>query len=453
MRRQLVSELTGQRGSIKTLRAGVFLMAALINGVAIGAPGDFLFRLTAPDPQSNARFGDYVRAVDGHILISEANRRYLPIDSVGRAYLFNSQSGQLLHTFNDPQPATQNRFARGIAGGDGQIFIGTIGNPESVYVFSGATGQLLRTIPSVSAESNNFGASLAYDNGNLLVAEPSFMNATGRAHLFDASTGELQRTLPNPEPKEADVFGGGDSSVALIGNKALIGASGDDLPDDNEPGGDDPGRVWVFDRTTGARELILENPNAENQVPPFFFPDSFGRRLAAGSGLIAVGAITDSTAGPVESGTVYVFDEQTGALRHTLFSPVPESRGEFGRAVAVTPWGDVLVGSYGARVDGLFQAGRAYLFDGETGTLLLDLANPDPRLGASFGWSVSATEDQILVSAVLADSNQTAGSGVVYVFEGIPEPGAVLMAAVGAILVGLLAWGVRIRTRLAACRG
>jgi WD40 repeat protein len=388
-----------------------------------------------------------VRAVDGHILISEANRRYLPIDSVGRAYLFNSQSGQLLHTFDNPEPTDQDRFARAITGGDGQIFVSTIGSPESVYVYSLPTGELLRTIPRIGALSSNFGSSLAYSNGRLLVAEPSFMNASGRVHLFDTSTGQLQRSLPNPEPKGGDLFAGGTSSVGFGGNELVVGALLDDLPDDNDPDGENPGRVWVFDRDTGDTLHTLENPHADNQAPPFFFSDGFGRTVAAGSGLIAVGAITDSTAGPVESGTVYVFDEQSGALRHTLFSPVPESRGEFGRAVAVTPWGDVLVGSYGASVEGLFQAGRAYLFDGETGNLLLDFANPEPHLGASFGWSVSATEDQILVSAVLENSDSAPGSGVVYVFEGIPEPGTELLTAAGAALIGLLTWRIRIRTR------
>jgi outer membrane protein assembly factor BamB len=413
-------------------------MAALINGVATAAPGDLLFRLTAPDPQSNAQFGDMIRIMDDHILVSETNRRYLPIDSVGRAYLFDGETGQLLHTFNDPGPASQNRFARGIAGGDGQVFIGSIGISENVYVFSAATGQLVRTIPSISTSSNNFGASLAYDDGDLLVAEPSYMNATGRAHLFDALTGQLKLSLPNPEPKEGDLFGGGVSSVALVGNSAVIGAVGDDLRSDTDPDGDNRGRVWAFDRMTGATRLALENPNPDNQVPPFFFPDAFGWTIAAGGGMIIVGANDDSTSGPLESGTVYVFDEQTGALRHTLSSPLPGFRAEFGRAVSVTPGGDVLVGSYGTRVDGVGQAGRAYLFDGETGSLLLDLANPDASSGASFGWSVSASEDRILVSAVLGNADGTPGSGIVYVFEGIPESETVVMAVIAAIVVMVL---------------
>jgi hypothetical protein len=422
-------------------------MAALINGVAIAAPGDLLFTLTAPNPQQGAFFGDMVRAVDGNILISEPSRRYLPIDSLGWAYLLDGQTGQLLHTFNDPRPASQNRFARGIAGGDGQVFIGTIGNPESVYVFSTATGQLLRTIPSVTASSNNFGASLAYDNGNLLVAEPSIMNATGRAHLFDASTGELQRTLPNPEPKEGNVFSGGTSSVALVGNKAVIGANGDDLPGDIDPSGNNPGRAWVFDRETGEPLFTLENPRADNQVPPFFFSDHFAGTLASGSGMIVVGSNDDSTGGPLESGTVFVFDEESGALRHTLLSPIPQFRGEFGRAVAVTPWGDVLVGSYGESVEGLVGAGNVYLFDGETGSLLLDLANPEPRQGAAFGWSVWGNEDRILVSAVAGTSAGVLGSGVVYVFEGIPEPETVVMAVVGLLSALILRKAKKVRQR------
>jgi outer membrane protein assembly factor BamB len=388
--------------------------------------------------------------VDGHILIGEANRRYLPIDSIGRAYLFDALTGQLLHTFNNPEPTGQDRFARAITGGDDQLFISTIGSPESVYVFSTSTGGLLRTIPRIAEFSSNFGSSLAYDNGSLLVAEPSFMNATGRAHLFDGFTGELRRTLLNPEPKEDDLFGGGVSSVAVLGNKIAVGALLDDLGNDVHPAGDNPGRVWVFDRATGEALLTLENPNADNQIPPINLFDRFGSAVAAGNGMIVVGAPQDSTSGSAASGTVYVFDSETGALRHTLFSPRPQFDSEFGRSVAVAPWGDVLVGAYDETVNGVSEAGHAYLFDGESGSLLLDLVSPEPSMAAGFGWSVAASENQILVSAVLGNSDGAPASGVVYVFEGIPEPGTTLLGAVSAILITLSAWRVRLHRRSAA---
>jgi outer membrane protein assembly factor BamB len=440
MRRQTVSERTGQRGSVKTLRTGVFLMAALINGVTCGAPGDLLFTLTAPDPQQNAFFGDMVRAVDGDIVISETSRRFAGTDATGRAYLFDGTTGQIKWTFNNPEQVRLDDFAQAVAGGDGRVFVSTIGLEERVYAFGAATGQLLYRIDNPIADGDNFGLGLTYGAGSVLVSAPTYslpgMIAVGQAYQFNASTGQLDRSLSNPEPKAGDVFGGG-FAMGAIGSTLIVGAYGDDLPQDTRPDGDNPGRVWILDRASGQVVRTLENPNGNNQVAPFFFGDEFGQTVAVGGNLIVVGASDDSTAGIEQSGTVYVFDAQSGLLKHTLFSPQPEARGQFGGAVAVTPEGDVLVGAFGKNMNVLNDAGGAYLFDGETGSLLLDIAHPQPESLDGFGWSVSAINGRLLVGAPNANPLGP-GTGAVYVFEGIPEPGSAHTGVAGAIIAMVL---------------
>ncbi len=144
-----------------------------------------------------------------------------------------------------------------------------------------------------------------------------------------------------------------------------------------------------------------------------------------------MGSEADSTAGIQESGTVYVFDGITGALRHTLFGPQPEAVSRFGAGLAVTPDGDVLVGAYGTDVDGIASVGHAYLFDGETGNLLLDIAHPEPTSLDAFGWSVAAIDGRIIIGALNANP---VGSGAVYVYEGIPEPRTVVMGMVATLV-------------------
>jgi outer membrane protein assembly factor BamB len=383
--------------------------------VAIAAPGDLLFRLTAPDPQSGAFFGDMVESIDGNILISEPSRRYLAIDAPGRAYLFDGSTAQLKWTFENPDPMDQDRFAPAITGGDGRIFISTIGLVERVYAFDVMSGAAVATIAN-PVPNNNFGTGLEYGDGHLLVSAPGFSipgsNAVGRAYLFEAGTGQLNRPIPNPEPKAGDGFGSG-ISLAIVGDRAIVGAMGDDLPEDTQPDGDNPGRVWVFDRATGQSRFTFENPNANNQLAPFFLSDRFGRSVAAGANLIAVGAVEDSSSGVAQSGTVYVFDIETGALRHTLFSPQLEAGGGFGRSLAVTAEGDVLVGAWSTSVNGIDDAGHVYLFDGESGNLVLDIPHPEPTRGDGFGWSVAAGGGRILVGAPNGDAEQLAGTGAV----------------------------------------
>ena len=182
----------------------------------------------------------------------------------------------------------------------------------------------------------------------------------------------------------------------------------------------DAGRVWVFDRQTGQTLFRLENPN-----PAARFFDWFGWSVAANDSIIAVGAQEDGTDGHEASGTVYLFDSNTGALKHTLFSPQSNEHGDFGSSLALTPDGDVLVGAWGTTADGIERAGRAFLFDGDTGSLLLDLMNPDIDQYHGFGWSVAAGESGLVIGSL---------SGDVLVFEAIPEPSSLVLLTSAAIV-------------------
>jgi hypothetical protein len=93
----------------------------------------------------------------------------------------------------------------------------------------------------------------------------------------------------------------------------------------------------------------------------------------------------------------------------------------------LTPQGDILVGAWGTTVNGIDGAGHVYLFDGSTGSLLLDIPNPEPSEFAQFGWSVDAMANRIIVGAMSANTSTNGeilpATGVVYVFA-IPEPHA-----------------------------
>lgn len=361
-------------------------------------------------------------AADGNLLVGEP-RRYDPeTGALGQAYLFNGDSGDLIATFENPEPADLDVFGEGLAGGDGRVFVAAKGLGNRVYGYDAATGQLLTRIDDPDGGPNGFGGALSYGNGLLVASSPSYDHSSespnaGRAYAIDPNSGELAQRLANPEPKWNDGFG---TAVATFGDWAVIGAMGDDLPGDDGPVGEDPGRVWVLDRNTGETVFTLENPNPEAE-----FFDWFGWSLAANEQFIVVGAQEDGTNGE-DSGTVYVFDSQTGSLLHTLFSPHVELNGEFGRSVALTPSGDVIVGAWGAKVDNVEGAGRVFLFDGETGDLLLDIPNPDPAGAMAFGWSVAAIGEKLAVGTPYTNGELPA-AGIVYVFDAyaVPEPSAV----------------------------
>ena len=413
----------------------VLLLYGLV-GSAPAAPGDLLFTLKAPDRQPGW-LGYTLAPVDGDILVGAITADLgLPIDATGRAYLFDGETGKHRQTFNLPEPMEGDTFASSLAGGDGRVFISAVGAPARVYTFDANSGQHLYTIQEPTRFHNAFGSRLAYGNGSVLVTSPSFSipfgpQIIGQADLFDAATGQLQRPLPNPEPNDREGFG---TSVAVSGNHAIVGAI-NDLSDDSTPERNGAGRVWVFDRLTGQTVITLENPNLQT-IPPFFLPDGFGWSVAANADIIAVGARQEDANGVNNSGAAYVFDAQSGALKHTLLSPTLDENAYFGGSVSVTPSGQVLVGASGASVDGFVEAGRAYLFDSVTGNLLLDIANPDPARISGFAFSTAATDTRIFVGSPTDEA--------VFVFESIPEPSSLVLA--GSLL--LTSFAIRQTRRL-----
>ena len=232
----------------------------------------------------------------------------------------------------------------------------------------------------------------------------------------------------------------------MFGGKVAAGAITADSGVSGSPDGAAAGRVWVFDRFSGEVAFTLENPHPES-----FLFDWFGWAVAANDDVILVGAQEDTASGVADAGGVYVYDSQTGELEMTLFSPQLEDNGEFGRSVALTPSGDILVGAWGTGADGVEGAGHVYLFNGESGDLLLDIPNPEPTEFAAFGWSVAALNDRIVVGAQQGNSGDLPATGAVYVFSTVPEPGTLILAAAAIVAMAASRRGNRTQRRAAIC--
>jgi hypothetical protein len=117
-----------------------------------------------------------------------------------------------------------------------------------VYVFDSASGALQFTIedpdPQVGAR---FGAAVHDAEGAIIVGAPGFDNNAGRAYVFNGQTGQLISRLNNPEPNSDDEFGY-SVSKSLENIKGpndlvhlLVGAPGDSVA-----GKSAAGSVYVF---------------------------------------------------------------------------------------------------------------------------------------------------------------------------------------------------------------
>ena len=143
--------------------------------------------------------------------------------------------------------------------------------------------------------------------------------------------------------------------------------------------------------------FALQSPNPE-------YAGQFGSAVSEvpdadgdGKSDLLVGAFFEDV-GATNAGRAYLYSGATGALLLTLESPDPRSSGQFGSAVAGVSdtdgdgRGDLLIGVR-QEDGGAVYAGRAYLFSGATGTLLQTLESPNPEVNGNFGGSVSGVSD------------------------------------------------------------
>jgi hypothetical protein len=365
------------------------------------------------------------------------------------AFMVRASEAQVLYTLESPSPGAFGRFGRSASGagdvdndGYDDVVVGAYWEDGGAYragrahIFSGQTGNLLWTLESPCSEDcGYFGSSVSgagdvNDDGHddIVVGAPcedGGASDAGRAYIFSGHTGGLLWTLESPSPEYRGHFG----SVSEIGDAnndsyddVVVGALGED------GGAEDAGRAYIFSGHTGSLLCTIQSPNAEAEA-------EFGGAVSRAGDVnddgyvdVIVGA-RDEDGGAADAGRAYILNGQTGSVIHTLQSANPESAGHFGGSVSGA--GDVNNDGYvdvivGARDEdgGELRAGRAYIFSGQTGSVLHTLQSANTEVWGGFGLSVSGagdangdSHDDIVVGAPF--ENATAGNdGRAYIFSG-----------------------------------
>ena len=260
-----------------------------------------------------------------------------------------------------------------------------------------------------------FGYSLTSDESAVFVGSPQYAANTGILSYFDPNTANLINHY------YADGFGaqklGGTyyGGIAEDANYFLGGAPS------YSGGYSGQGRAYLFDKTSGAGAPsgkwlhIFENPNPNAS-------SRFGDAVAVTGNYSIIGASEDNSTAS-DSGRVYVFDNTTGNLLHTINNPNPygtEFQDFFGKGVAASG-NYAAVGAIGEDdATGTF-VGKVYIIDLTTGSIIHTINDPNDY-GASqddrFGYAISMEGNTLIVSAH-GEKTSTGGgySGRVYVFK------------------------------------
>ena len=298
-------------------------------------------------------------------------------------------------------------------------------NAGRVYVFSGQTGDTLYVFTGEAAE-DRFGAS---------VASAGDVNNDG---FDDLIVGAFRNNVGGNEAGQAYVFSGqtGDTLYVFTGEAAgdrfgISVASAGDVDNDgfddlivgalyNDAGGNDAGRAYVFSGQTGDTLYVFTGAAAD---------DFLGSSVASAGDVnndgyddLIVGVSNNDAGGP-QAGRAYVFSGQSG---ETLYVFTGEAEGDlFGGSAASAGdvnndgFDDLIVGAWGNDAGGS-AAGRAYVFSGQSGDTLYVFTGEGT--GDVFGYSVASAGDvnndgfdDLIVGAAHLPGIE---AGRVYVFSG-----------------------------------
>ena len=339
---------------MKTLSFSTFSLtlavAALLSSPARGQT--LLYQLESPNM---AQFGSFGFAISGVPDLSGDGLHDLVVGAPGEggdgaAYVFNGATGATIYSIpGDPNGFFFGFYVAGLGDIDGDGLGDFAAQARttalhSVIVYSGATGSLLETLQSPNDPTGLFGLRMAGVgdlNGDkrseILIGAPDEDvgrgNSVGRAFLFSGANTALLDTLSSPNKQSGGNYGWGVASVPDI--------DGDGVTDlavganGENIGKRRAGRVYVYSGATGGLLLQLASPNRTRS-------GAFGYSIAGlndidgdGFGDLAVGAPFESPGSEQNhAGRVYIFSGATGQVLHTLVSPNSERNGSFGYSLA-----------------------------------------------------------------------------------------------------------------------
>jgi hypothetical protein len=282
-------------------------------------------------------------------------------------------------------------------------------------------GQVQKLAASDTQNEDYFGGSVAISGDTVVVGAAGEDGAAasnrGAAYVFERnqggpdSWGQVQK-LTASDAEGSDFFG---TSVAISGDTAVVGASGEDGL------GSERGAAYVFERNQGGADnwgqvAKLAASDTQND-------DYFGRSVAISGDTVVVGADLEAGAGS-SRGAAYVFARNHGGADgwgqvQKLTASDAQNGDYFGWSVAIS--GDtVAVGAYGEDGAGS-DRGAAYVFERNQGgpdswDQVTKLTGSDAQNGDNFGRSVAISGDTVVAGAYGEDG---AGSsrGAAYVFE------------------------------------
>lgn len=396
-------------------RKSVILLTCFLAGSAIPqAWGDVIsedYTIYSSDGQTGDEFGSSVATSNGLIVVGSPLNDENGINA-GAAYIYNAANGAELHKLLPIDGTANAEFGYSVSISNGIVAVGARMDEElgsqagAAYLFDAATGaQLHKLLPDDGATGDEFGNSIAIDNGIVGVgawrADDHGLDS-GAAYLFDTSTGnQLDKLLPDTG-NNYQTFGVSiavDAGIVAVGSRTFF-VLGD---------GYTFAKVHIFDASSGnlINELLPDFPNYNGDLG-----GHFADCIDMDDGLIAVGVPNRSVFFDF-SGAAYVFNVSTGQQLHFIYPADGHDRDHFGKSISIDA-GIIAIGA-NEDDDSGWSAGSAYLYNATDGTQLDKLLISDGAQFDLFGSSI-AIENGLVASGAIGYGESGDETGYVGVF-------------------------------------
>lgn len=296
--------------------------------------------------------------------------------------------------------ATDEWFGRSVSISGDTVVVGASRDDDngvfsgSVYVFKrddGVWKQQAKLIADDGEHGDNFGNSVSICDDIIVVGASGADNTngsnSGAAYIFtcDGSTWTQQAKLLPDDGAEGDSFG---NSVSISGSVAVIGSYKDD------GGAQDSGSAYIYSRSES--KWIQQAKLVPNDL---MGGDWFGRSVSVSGDTILVGAVK------ADACYVYVDNEGVWTQQSKLQPTDVDTSNSFGISVSVNN-DTAVVGAFFDGDNGI-QAGSVYVYSriGKKWISSAKLLASDGESGDWFGYSVSASYDEVIVGAWQDDDN------------------------------------------------
>jgi len=376
---------------------------------------DGLADLSVLGNQSGQRSGVSVASLGNNVVIGAYLTDLPGALDAGAVYIRDGSSGELIRTITKAIPGASDLFGQALAtSSDGYILVGSpldnLGLTDSgaAYLYNAGDGKLEMVFANPSPGiGDQFGSAVSFVGSDVVLIgakgdDSKALNA-GAAYLFNRFTGQLVASFYNPNPTSGEYFG---NAVAGLGEDIVIGSYYDD-----RDGYLRNGAVYVYGAgasgPTSTPRLIITNPTP-------WIDDHFGISLATYGNNILIGCDGDDR-GATDAGAAYLYDGINGNLLQAFWNPAPALSDKFGNSVALNATHALI----GAQADDyvLLNSGSAYLFDIASGQLVQEFHNPAAGIGDNFGSSLALSAFGDVLIGAAGDDAGLLDSGSVYVFR------------------------------------